>query len=471
MSEITLTFVGNPDFFVVEIVGINPVNGSFTVVRETLTVNVPETIPNTFQGDKIRIRPLPGYSLDSIANGFPINPATGVKALNFVASGDSYLAGLTSGVFSGGSHNVEPSVSLTENEFRADFVVDPDFVEIDLVDSDNIVKQSFDTSKVVSVKQSEYGSGDRLRLKGVEGYLITSLSPMTAISPISGSTLFRFIESSGVYLGELFEFSTSLNPRIFQVEVEGSVVVASPFNRIYKVSDDELIGLGESTPIDIGTRETVNLTTFIINILSLPFKLPEEIEGIRRNILLGEFDTGVESLEVITDSVTVDLGEIVVSEIGNALDYESDYEMLFPYIETVQTINPKFVVGRTLKTEYVIDLYSGDVTVTVFNDVEETPVLAFMSSIGRNIPYRVSGGEVTTIGEINNVDRNVLSPTIRKSIPELSSGLFNNMVTLSGGINSLTGFIQFSEVEVSTTGTMAAKQAIKSMLQNGIIIK
>lgn len=471
MANITLTFEGSETHFKVELMGMNQVTGGQEVLRE-IPLNNPETIEDTENANAIKITSLTGFNVDSVSSNYPMSPVDGSQNLDFELVSTGVYESSTSGIYNDGSYDVSVSVVRTEDALAFSFNAPSGSISVNLFNSLGELVKDFSDVENVEILESEYSSGDYLRVEGTEGFLISDFNPLLGDqNQVDGSYNWQFTETEpNIYDAVLNEFNDSLESYTIQVEVEGEVVTSSPFNRIYNIDNDTLISLGEEAPIDVLGND-INLTSYIINILQLPFKIPEDFIGIKRPLSLGEWESAtLEADTIISEKVIIPLGDIEVDEIGNVLDYESTYEMMLPFIEGIQTIEPKYIIGKTITTEYVLDVYSGEITVNVYNG-ESDPFLSFGSNVGRTIPYRIASNEQTLISGVTGVENNLISPKIRVNIPELNEGDFSNLVLVNGNLTNVSGYVQFDELELELVANSNAKESIKTSLQNGVIIK
>lgn len=258
------------------------------------------------------------------------------------------------------------------------------------------------------------------------------------------------------------------------VTVSGSQDIATQYGRVYWVDSGIISEFGD-IPAKIPSEilgQAHDSTQYIVNLLNVPFKLPDELKGPSVNIVLGARDLEIPAPVIETDLIRVPLGEIIVNDLSdNSTDYvATEYDLFLPYLPDVIKLSPEWVVGKVITGEYVIDAYTGDVTVNIYNGLD-IPIVTVQSSIGRAIPFRTYNTLSTEVGANQGVNNDVLSAYIRKSKQVLADGNFSNMVFDEGVVGNFSGYIQVENIDLETTATLGEQNQIKSILTNGVIIK
>ena len=276
----------------------------------------------------------------------------------------------------------------------------------------------------------------------------------------------------GMYLSNEVISNVSNRPT-FTLLYIGEVVTVTPFNRLHSMDDAALEDFSEVRLIetDVNGNEVFNYSVYIINLLNIGFELPSAAITGNSNIILGSLDTGINTPLFNTDSVTVDLGDIEVPASNSSLDFLSNtFELFLPFVESPIDISPTLCIGKTIHVEYVIDLYTGDMTINLYNG-EETPFSSTKTTIGRNIPTKLVGETNYSITGKNGVTNNVLTAYIRHTKPELVEGQFYNLVSKAGAIGAYKGYLEVDSMELQGKALADEKQQILSILRNGVIVK
>lgn len=257
--------------------------------------------------------------------------------------------------------------------------------------------------------------------------------------------------------------------------VEGSPpdeTVVPTFNHVYSMLPSELDkmleeGFGVDTP-----SGTIDLRTFMLNLLSFPFSIPPDFIGKREKIVLGEHTRKTETTALKGDIIQYSLGSIEVPlKYKNAYDfYSAETTLILPYTENI-SLPPEYVIGATISVEYVVEVYKGTVNINVTSSKTGKPIYNGTTSIGRQIPFisfwKVLGDESIYTSVYNNQTRAIIEVK-RKQPLQLEYG---TDVSEYGTIGDFTGYIEVTEVGLigSTMGGYEQEQLL-SILNKGVIL-
>ncbi len=306
----------------------------------------------------------------------------------------------------------------------------------------------------------------------------------TAVTELFGATsptwgiVFSPTQTIPGYLGVRANLNASLNDNLNHeviIETSGAVSVVSPYNRVYIV-DSEIINEFATIPAVVPSNPENNNprdnTNYIIALLSIPFKLPDDLSAGVSNIVLGSLNTEIPAPLANTDLIRVTLGEIeVMGGQDNSIDYvASEYQLYLPFVQDVVELRPEWVVGRLVAVEYLIDAYTGDITVNVYNG-NDTPVTTIKTSVGRTIPFTMNSQVNSEISSAQGANNEVFTAYIRRSVKQVQPGDFSNMVSDEGNISGFSGYIRAEIIELKTHATLSEQTQIKSILSSGVIIK
>lgn len=264
---------------------------------------------------------------------------------------------------------------------------------------------------------------------------------------------------------------------IVDVTVDGGAIInPAPYNRVYVVDAEIIAEFGSVSAFVVngdGTyNELFNNTDYIVALLNIPFKLPDEVVGDEETVILGKVDTEILAPKVDTDIIRVPIGEIEVSGLqNNSIDYlATEYVLVLPYILETITLEPEWVIGKTISVEYLIDSYSGGLTVNVFNG-EDYPVTSISSSIGRMIPFKTLLTNPTETGASMGAFNDTFCAYIRVSRNEVTEGEFSNLVSVEGTIAGQLGYVEVENIELDVNALASEKAMIVQALSGGVIIK
>ena len=448
------------------------------VFNRALTLNTSQAVDSggfdpifgtTTSPEEVRVSGINGYTLTG--DGLPasiFDPINATTRDGWTNEGDYYSYTVIAG--SNGTYTPETYMAPPEAFLNIIFEGDADKYSVEIQDGVGATLAVLATD--IELNISNTNIGNYLVLIPNVDCEITSETNNFPFDPLTGEALNFQSQLDGTFkvLLEDYHFNDHTPAYVSTVEAITSSNVVTPFNQVFNLSDENLLALAE-VPMSDPNEPDVNKSDYIINLLYLPFELPAALIGDSTDIMLGSYDTNILAETLISDSLTIELGSIAVPEVGNSFDYVSKYELLLPFVQTVYELNAYEVVGRTLSVQYILDVYTGDITINVYNGVNSEPIISDKNSIGRNIPYRMINSVVQDLGGLNGVENSLKSATLKITTPELVLGEFNNLVSIVGSIGSKKGFIKFDEVKLNIKANLAAKNAIKSALQNGVIVK
>ena len=256
------------------------------------------------------------------------------------------------------------------------------------------------------------------------------------------------------------------------VYVPPDETVVPTFNHVYSMLPSELDklmneGFGVDTP-----SGTIDLRTFMLNLLSFPFSVPPNFIGEREKIVLGEHIRKTETTALKGDIIQYSLGSIEVPlKYKNAYDfYSAETTLILPYTENI-SLPPEYVIGATISVEYVVEVYKGTVNINVTSSKTGKPIYNGTTSIGRQIPFiaywKVLGDESIYTSVYNNQTRAIIEVK-RKQPLQLEHG---TDVSEYGTIGDYTGYVEVTEVGLigSTMGGYEQEQLL-SILNKGVIL-
>ncbi len=251
----------------------------------------------------------------------------------------------------------------------------------------------------------------------------------------------------------------------------GAVETVAPYNRVYLVDSDKI---REFSNVVAKPPETnIDYSDFIIRLISLPFKLDENLTEVSAPIVLGGLITEILAPVLNTDLISVNLGTVEVSGFkNNSLDFTAcEYKLFLPFSDLVIELEPKFILDGQISVMYVLDAYSGDVTVNVYSEVQPEPIKTAKITLGRTIPFKMFNDSLqSNVGAFNGANNGVLTAYIQKIEKVVSDGEYANTVKVEGVLGGYSGFISAEEIKIETKATLEEILDIKSILKNGVYI-
>ena len=251
----------------------------------------------------------------------------------------------------------------------------------------------------------------------------------------------------------------------------------SGFNYIYSVDRTILKSLASErfekiTSGNSVTTEIIDLGQYIINVLEIPFNIPDEMLDIEKAIVLGHKILNTKAIEIINDELIINIGDIKVPSIyNNTYDYiNTDINLYLPYTTPI-SLNSDFVIGETISISYIIDVYSGNTTINVSSTKNEI-IVSEKVQLGKEIPFL--NGKSNDI-MFNNKSVYSLNNSIKQAFIEVSrntpiNNIYSNIINECVQLKNLTGFISVDEIDLKIKGTLEEKQNIETLLKNGVYI-
>ena len=287
---------------------------------------------------------------------------------------------------------------------------------------------------------------------------------------VDSTTQTFLVSEDGTYLYATIEdFNSNYILSDFYWVVENPVEYIGEFANLYNPNESELNKLAKVRFFD-----DVDMGQFISALFTIPFTIPDElITGTKKNIVLGNYNTLIKSKGLTTYKMLVNMGEIVIPEkYGNVYDYiDSECILHLPYFDKIY-LNNEYVIGQTLRIEYVIDLYSGNTTANIYSSFTGGVIESVNVSIAQNIPF-IQKATNNVIGLISNINKNNIDTanvTITRNKPYNVETVFGSETVDFGRIGDYNGFIKVSDVVLNSSATNEEKTEIIDLLKEGVTI-
>ena len=246
----------------------------------------------------------------------------------------------------------------------------------------------------------------------------------------------------------------------------------SDFVRIYNPSELDLTALSKIR-FEVEDENIIDLGTFILALYKLPFAIPETELETGSNIVLGNIDTELKTTKVLTYNLRVDMGVIIVPEkYGNVYDYISTQCILhIPYFDKVY-LSTEYVIGHEISIEYIIDLYTGNITANIYSTFINGIVQTLNGIIAYNIPFIQQSNNMVS-NYVSNVNKNVIEKAfieVVRNVPYNVDTVFGKPTVDYGKLSDYKGYIEVSEIVLNTTATADEKTEIIKLLNEGVFI-
>ena len=247
------------------------------------------------------------------------------------------------------------------------------------------------------------------------------------------------------------------------------------FCNLYKVTEKELSQLSKVRFQKDTTSDTVvDYGSAITQLYILPLNIPAEIIGDKSNIILGSFDSQVESTLLNNYTVDYDMGAIEVpAKYNNAYDFiNTTCTLRVPFFNAV-ALDPENVVGHTISIKFTLDLYSGNVTMNVVSDFTGGIIYSATANIVTQIPF-IQKQNNSVVNQLSNVFKYVIAtPVIEvvRNIPyQADNSTFGRETVQVAKLNTVHGYCEVDNVNLVTLATNDEKDSIISLLKEGVFI-
>lgn len=242
------------------------------------------------------------------------------------------------------------------------------------------------------------------------------------------------------------------------------------FNKIYQVKNEVLNYLAKITPM---SDDNNPFTDYIINLIEIPFEIPEKHLTDVDSIIIGfsEFDQPAKKVD--RDLIKFDVGKITVPEkYGNSYDYvDTECILHLPYHSNI-TLDSSYVIDSTIKLEYYLNVYTGDGTVNIYSSKIDDIIHSEKFKLGRLIPFVAKSNMTNDKPDVdfqlfNGLQRAYLE--INRNIP--IDDLNVNRVSVWGRVGDSDGYVEIDDVQLNFKSSSMDKTEIKSLLRDGVYIK
>ena len=140
-----------------------------------------------------------------------------------------------------------------------------------------------------------------------------------------------------------------------------------------------------------------------------------------------------------------------------------------PFFDKIY-LNSEYVIGQSLYIDYIVNLYTGYVTMNIKSSFTDEIIDSKNSLISANIPF-MQGTNV--IGGFNNNSKNVISKAyveIVRNIPYNVNTPFGKNVIEYGKLIDYNGYIECDNIQLNSSATNREKSDIATLLGKGVYI-
>lgn len=402
-----------------------------------------------------------------------------------------------------GENTVDVPITFTADSgyYLNSMFIDVDFKEISYyagnenITTKELIAKDVKPDSVVTV----WGYGQEIPT-GVFIYsenLVNATSSMTGEVNISGGEQtitfyanegFAF-DSVGTYNigGRTYDFYVSGTEYTLTIpDVTGDVAVdlvavpysdsISPFVNIYEVTRQELGELSlerfSDEYLDLHTGATssgVDYGDMIVNLIRIPYDVPDYVVRTRQPIKLGKFITTTMSNLLSTNHIEIKLGSVIVEgEKGNVADYKNVRAFLYiPYADRME-LPIQYVMDNEIQVTLELDLFSGNGVVIVTS--QDVAVYKNMLTMSEKIPF-VQLRDTDYSNKINALLYGSTKPFIsletHSVVEQVALPTQRDVV-----LNSLTGYVEVDRIiSIDTKASANEQTEILGLLRRGVEIR
>lgn len=354
-------------------------------------------------------------------------------------------------------------------------------------DIDNLTnsKVTLTINGVVAIVGSEIRVGDILIAKADNGYEFYEIviSTFVKYSSIyfSGRGSSGQVRNLGFTLSSdnktatlTFSKETGWTPNsLISLTKQVTSVIGS--NNVYSLDEKQLDDVNNKRFVLLNNN-LVDYGQYILSVIQLPCKLPDEYILESEKIRLANVSIDVSANVVSTDNIRIDLGEIFTPKTNNNfLDYSNTVALLhLPRTDAIP-IDLEYVIDKTLQIEYILDCYTGLATVNIKSKESDLVILTRKVDIGINIPMANSqtSQSVDNSNIIIGGDNGIRTPFIEivRNESVLKDGFFTIPVIDESNLSTASGYIRVENVNLIGDTMLTEKESIISKLKSGVIVK
>lgn len=249
--------------------------------------------------------------------------------------------------------------------------------------------------------------------------------------------------------------------------------LVSTFVNLYRVTNSEMKQLAVARFVN-NEGTTVDYGEFITQLYVLPFEISRDIIGERDNIILGNYDSRVESTMLIDSKLYINGGLITVpNKYNNVYDYlNTTCTLRLPFFNPI-ILDVDNVIAKTISIQYIVDLYSGNCTATITSSFTGEIIHSETTNIVTQIPF-IQKQNNSIVNQLSNANENLIDNAfieIVRNIPYYANDIFGKATIVFDTVGSVTGYCEISDIQLITTATNEEKEEIETLLKNGVFIK
>lgn len=229
---------------------------------------------------------------------------------------------------------------------------------------------------------------------------------------------------------------------------------------------------------NVSDKTVVDFGRYILGLIELPTEVPESYQLDNTFIQLGDNSLTVKATELSKDVIDVDMGTVNVPEkYGDFRDFQNTVcNLHLPYAGSV-AVEAEYIIGQTLRIEYLIDVYNGKATVNLYSTALGVESFYTLSAdLGISIPYAADSGQALhlenaniSLGGDNRLTKCYVE--IMRNESPLAEKFFSVPVNDEGALGEQSGYVEVDNVALDFQALGDEMRDIETALSGGVVIK
>lgn len=275
----------------------------------------------------------------------------------------------------------------------------------------------------------------------------------------------------------VLEYDTYISQNgFFNVDINATkqtLINTGGYVNIYDTNTKEITALSkELIANNSGSSPTLlDSANYIKAYYRIPFTIDNSNLQTGVNFLLADTKSTTTTTQVTSDTLTFALGNIKVPEkYNNTFDYQNTTCVLYlPFVDSIKLV-PTDVINKTLSVNYIMDMYTGNVTVNVVNSNHDT-IYSKDFKLSTDLPF-LQVTNLAQTGKIVNTYNNAINQAyilVTRNIPIKQQ--FGYPTKEQGQLKNYHGYIECSDIQLNSLADSDDLNIIKGLLQKGVFIK
>lgn len=275
----------------------------------------------------------------------------------------------------------------------------------------------------------------------------------------------------------VLEYDTFISQNgFFNLDISATkqtLVDTGGYVNIYKTNAKEITALSKEIILNTSgsSLSLLDSTAYIKAYYRIPFNISANNLQPNVNFRLANTKSTTTTTQVTSDTLTFAIGNIKVPEkYNNTFDYQNTTCVLYlPFVDSIKLV-PTDVINKTLTVNYIMDMYTGNVTVNVINSNHDT-IYSKDFKLSTDLPF-LQVNNLNQTGKIVNTYNNAINQAyllVTRNIPVKQQ--FGYPTKEQGQLKNYHGYIECSDIQLNSLADSDDLNIIKGLLQKGVFIK